>query len=259
MRKLMGRVLVLVLILAAILLLHGYTGRSSGMETVPDAETDSEAEAVPAVLEQKEVTLGAMRENAELGGVDITVTAPDGTETTYTFTDVEKDSWYADAVNYAVTAGLMNGVADYPLFQPDYGILRESFAVILYRFAGEPTVEAQKEYGDVTQNAWYYDAVEWAASKGLFAGSAANFGVGEYLTCQEAIRVLYRLAGEPETDATLSGYPYAQKVSDSMRAAVAWAWEQGLITEIECVWYPTQTISRAQVALLLMRYDTLIE
>ena len=90
MRKLMGRVLVLALILAAILLLHGYTGRSSGTETVPDAETDSEAEAVPAALEQKEVTLGAMRENAELGGVDITVTAPDGTETTYTFTVTDK-------------------------------------------------------------------------------------------------------------------------------------------------------------------------
>ena len=39
---------------------------------------------------------------------------------------------------------------------------------------------------------------------------------------------------------------------------MTWAWNNGLITEKECVWYPTQAISRAQVALLLMRYDTLI-
>ena len=35
----------------------------------------------------------------ENGGVDITVEA-DGTQTTYTYTDVASDAWYADAVNY---------------------------------------------------------------------------------------------------------------------------------------------------------------
>ena len=60
------------------------------------------------------------------------------------------------------------------------------------------------------------------------------------------------------TGGTLDDYPYAPKVSESGRDAVTWAWNNGLITEKECVWYPTQAISRAQVALLLMRYDTLI-
>ena len=77
------------------------------------------------------------------------------------------------------------------------------------------------------------------------------------MTCEQALIGLYRVAGEPETDGSLTDYPYAAKVSESGRSAVDWAWKNGLITEVECVWYPTQAISRAQVALLLMRYSAM--
>ena len=56
----------------------------------------------------------------------------------------------------------------------------------------------------------------------------------------------------------LIGFSYAPKVSETNLSAVRWAWEKGLIAEDECVWYPTQAVSRAQIALLLMRYDQLI-
>jgi len=65
--------------------------------------------------------------------------------------------------------------------------------------------------------------------------------------------VLHRLAGSPESNASLEDYPYAPKVSETNLSAVRWAWEKGLIAEDECVWYPTQAVSRAQIALLLMR------
>ena len=44
-------------------------------------------------------TLGSLAAN-ENGGVNITVTAKDGTAKTYTFTDVALDAWYAQAVDY---------------------------------------------------------------------------------------------------------------------------------------------------------------
>lgn len=262
MRKLIGRVVVLALILAALIVLHDRWG---GKEAPPDENAEpqdaaaTEAVDLAAQAPSREIAMGTIRENGERGGVDITVTEADGSLTTYTFTDVAKDSWYADAVSFAVANGLMNGAGDGTVFQPEYGVLRESFAVILQRFVGGPADAPEKKLSDVPEDAWYRDAVYWAAGRRLMPATAAStFGVGEYLTCEDALRILFRLAGEPETEATLADYPYAPKVSDSARSAVAWAWEKGLITEIECVWYPTQTVSRAQVALLLMRYRMLI-
>ena len=95
-------------------------------------------------------------------------------------------------------------------------------------------------------------------SSGWSARDSWVFDPSGFLSCEQAIIVLYRLAGEPTVTGTLDDYPYAPKVSESGRDAVTWAWNNGLITEKECVWYPTQAISRAQVALLLMRYDALI-
>lgn len=203
------------------------------------------------------VTLGQIRENAERGGVDVIVTE-DGQEKVYTFTDVAADSWYANAVNFVVSAGLMTGIGEEPIFHPEYGISRESFAAILYRFTHGVSVQPETKFEDVAEDTWYYDAVSWVTNRRLMTALKPGvFGVGEFMTCEQTLIGLYRVAGEPETDGSLENYPYAAKVSDSGRNAVDWAWKNGLITEVECVWYPPQAISRAQVALLLMRYSAM--
>jgi len=257
MRKLVVRVLFLALILVAAVLLRGRF--KSGEAEPENPAADSGVETLEVVKTEKQLTLGRITENADQGGVDIAVADEQGGETVYTFTDVTIDSWYAEAVNYAVSNGLMNGVSDQTVFQPEYGVKRESFALILYRFAGgEPVASPRSVLDDVSEDDWYRDAVYWAAEKRLIPGERENhFGVGEFLTVEEALQAVYRLAGRPKTEATLADYPYALKVTEDGRPAVAWAWESGLIGGDECVWYPTQTISRAQAALLLMRYSQL--
>ena len=126
------------------------------------------------------------------------------------------------------------------------------------RFAGGTPTEEDAEFSDLAGDEWYYEYVKWMVGKGLMGGNGGAFNPSGFLSCEQAIIVLYRLAGEPTVTGTLDDYPYAPKVSESGRDAVTWAWNNGLITEKECVWYPTQAVSRAQVALLLMRYDALI-
>ncbi len=263
MGSMLKRVALLALAVLAVVLLHDRVRRENKEQTTAPQETNRAALsdgalAVPVIRADGEVALGRVEENED-GGVRVTVSAQDGTETTYVFTDVAADSWYVDAVNFAVSAGLMTGVDGADQFRPEYGMLREQFAAILYRFAkGEPVGEASATFEDVSPDGWYYDAVNWVVSKGLMgAAEPGRFGVGEYMTCEQALIGLYRAAGEPETDGALTDYPYAAKVSDAGRSAVDWAWKNGLITEVECVWYPTQAISRAQVALLLTRYSAL--
>ena len=66
---------------------------------------------------EEDEQLGTLTAN-ESGGMDITVTAEDGTTKTYTFTDVAPDAWYAQAVDYVVSNGVMSGDEAQNLFRP---------------------------------------------------------------------------------------------------------------------------------------------
>lgn len=265
-RKLLKNALLLALAVAAVIFLHGHIKREAE-NAAANVNADQETESVTpvgqevqsmAVLRMGEGVILGRIEEIESGGIRVIVPGEDGAEETHTFTDVAADSWYAGAVNFAVSAGLMTGVGGTDVFQPEFGILRESFASVLYRFTNGQPEEPSKELTDVSPERWYYDAVNWVVNEELMTPLEPGcFGVGKYMTCEQALICLYRVAGKPETDGSLTDYPYAAKVSEAGRSAVDWAWKSGLITEVECVWYPTQAISRAQVALLLMRYSAM--
>lgn len=255
MRKKLILLVLLVLALGIMLVLRGKGNKSDGDDPSGLQQTQQGTKDNGQPLS---VSLSEMAAN-ESGGVDITVSAEDGTSRVCTFTDVAIDSWYADAVNYVVTTGAMSGDEEQKLFQPEYGVARAQFAVIVCRFAGGEPSGGTMTFSDLSGEEWYYEYVNWMVSQKLMGGTDGGaFDPEGFLSCEQALIVLYRLAGEPAIKGTLESYPYAPKVSDSGRDAVTWAWNSGLITEQECVWYPTQAVSRAQVALLLMRYDTLI-
>lgn len=253
-KKLILAVLVLVLLLAVLLT---RCGKQKETQKTPN-NTDGVQQS--GTMELREQKLGVVTEAAD-GGIQIE-TVKDGEGVVYTFSDVKADDWCVPAVNFAVTNGLMSGIDDGSgrgLFHPDYGMTRAQLAMILYRFAGGEPVEPVRSYSDVPDYEWYYDCVNWADANGYIKPSGTDaFGVGEYCSCEEVLTILHRLAGSPASTASLEGYPYAPKVSEANLGAVRWAWEMGLIAEDECVWYPTQAISRAQIALLFMRYDKLI-
>ena len=251
-KRALRRILMLGLMVLMVVMLYRHF-RKPGEEDPEAGPLDLGAIAVMSIND--EVNLGTITDNPD-GGIRIDVVREEGKVYSYIFHDVSKDSWYADAVNFAVSARLMTGAGDEPYFQPEYGMVRESFAAILYRFAGGSAETPHYTFDDVEKDKWYYDIIGWVANRRLMTGLEPTvFGVGQYMTCEQALIGLYRLAGEPETDGSLADYPYAMKVSDVARNAVDWAWKNGLITEVECVWYPTQAISRAQIALLLMRYS----
>lgn len=259
MRKRFITVIVLALVLIAVFALRGKEEGSAEEAALPvDGIVQlEEVAAVKAVKAAANVTLGTVEENAEDGGVVIK-TQRDGEETAYTFKDVAVDAWYLPAVNYAVSAALMDGILEEKAFGPELGIKRAQFAVILYRFLGGESAEGECAFEDLESDAWYYEEVNWAVQMGYLSGSGSDtFGVDEFISCEQVLSVLYRLAGEVKSETTLEEYPYAPKVSDYAKNAVAWAWGSGLIAEEEAIWYPTQTVSRAQLSLLLMRYDAL--
>lgn len=253
----------LLVLLALVLLVMVVLKCCGGKKNTDDVQRPDTAqsgqETLSQAMETTDIPLGIIKGN-EGGGITITVIKEDGTTEEFLFTDVEADSWYADAVNYVVSTGLMSGSEDGSAFLPEYGIRRLEFAVVLYRFAGGTEESPRYEFSDVQASDWYNQYVAWITNHGYMTGKDdGSFDPFGYLSCEEALIVLYRMAGEPKAKGTLEDYPYAPKVSEYGEDAVTWAWNEGLIVEQECVWYPTQTISRAQVALLFARYSGMTE
>ena len=102
-KKLLIPILV-VLVIVVVLITRGCGKKDTKQEARQEEPQDTVADLfddASAAGNDVRAQFGTMTAD-ENGGVDITVEA-DGTQTTYTYTDVASDAWYADAVNYVVS------------------------------------------------------------------------------------------------------------------------------------------------------------
>ena len=91
------------------------------------------------------------------------------------FSDVAEGDWYAQAVNWAASVGVVNGFED-GTFQPNTAITREQMAAILCNYAQYKglDVSASGSLSTFTDAAsvsdWAKESVEWAVGSGLLGG-----------------------------------------------------------------------------------------
>ncbi len=174
------------------------------------------------------------------------------------FTDVTEGQWFFENVEYVYRNGLMNGV-DTTLFAPDLGTTRGMFVTILWRLEGCPAVEGT-QFDDVKADAYYADAILWAAAEGIVNGYGDNaFGPEETITREQLATMMYRYAAYKQKDITdskeLSGFDDADTVSDWALDAVRWAVAKNIINGMDGgSLNPKGTATRAQVAAILNRY-----
>ena len=109
-------------------------------------------------------------------------------------------------------------------------------------------------FGDVSTDAYYYKAVQWAQEKGITDGISSDlFGPKQPCTRGQIVTFLWRAAGSPEPKGTAAGM--TDVVSGSYYAkAVAWAVENGITTgTAEGTFSPDATCTRAQAVTFLAR------
>ena len=177
------------------------------------------------------------------------------------FTDLDKTGWYLDSVRWALAGGVMQGTGR-NTFSPDASTTRGQLVTMLWRLAGEPASDSAAAFSDVAPGAWYAGAVNWAAENKIVEGYADNtFGPDKQITREQLAAVLCRYAQSQGTDvsqgADLRVYTDAGTVSGWAESAVAWAVHQGIITGVgKDQLSPKTSATRAQVAAMLMRFDT---
>lgn len=119
-------------------------------------------------------------------------------ETDMTFNDVDPDKYYAKAISWAAENGITTGYADGSgNFGPDNNCTREQIVTFVWRYADKPAPEAPADFTDLKVNAYYLDAVAWAAENGITVGlndGTGRFGVGMSCTRGMAVTFLYRFA-----------------------------------------------------------------
>ena len=109
-------------------------------------------------------------------------------------------------------------------------------------------------FDDVSTDAYYNQAVQWAQEKGITDGISSNlFGPKQPCTRSQIVTFLWRAAGSPEPKGTAAGM--TDVVPGSYYAkAVAWAVENGITTgTAEGTFSPNATCTRAQAVTFLAR------
>ena len=112
------------------------------------------------------------------------------------FTDVAADSYYAQAVAWAVENGITKGTSD-TTFSPDAHCSRAQIVTFLWRAQKSPVVTAANPFADVSVDAYYVNAIQWAVSEGVTTGtSAVTFSPDTDCTRAQIVTFIWRALGK---------------------------------------------------------------
>ena len=92
------------------------------------------------------------------------------TEPENPFTDISKSDYFYDAVLWAVDKGITSGTSA-NTFSPDASCTRAQMVTFLWRANASPVVNYAMDFTDVAADAYYAEAVRWAVSEGVTAGT----------------------------------------------------------------------------------------
>ena len=159
------------------------------------------------------------------------------------FTDVPDDSYYARAVTWAIGRGITSGTSE-TTFSPDSTVTRGQAVTFLWRAAGQPkSAVVVNPFTDVSEGAYYYDAVLWAVQQGLTNGtSETTFSPDNLLNRDQLLALLYRANGGGLGGANWSSL------------AVDWANGRGLLDGVPGEFVAASPCPRSDVIYYIWKY-----
>lgn len=179
------------------------------------------------------------------------------------FADMPNTHWAKDAVDFVTARQLFSGTGK-EAFGPDDQMTRAMLVKVLWPLAGEPAAaESEKNsFGDVPQEAWYADAVAWAAEKNIVSGTGKGFEPDGNITREQMVTILYHFAKEMKMDMdvktdgeAVQQFKDAGQTSAWAKESMNWAVSQGLLSgkgnkQLD----PTGLATRAEVASILRSF-----
>ena len=159
------------------------------------------------------------------------------------FTDVPRDSYYFDAVRWAVENGVTNGTTA-TTFSPGNTCTRAQVVTFFWRNAGQPEPSGwTNPFSDVQEDSYYYKAMLWAVENGVTNGtSATTFSPNQPCSYAHVVTFLWRLENPGESD---------QEEDPWYALPATWADSNGLLAGTNFV--PDQPCPRSDIVTYLYR------
>ena len=180
------------------------------------------------------------------------------------FADVPAGAWYADAVAELNDLGYVNGVSA-SAFDPDGSMTRAMVVTILSRMGGGVSGIVSDRFADVPSDAWYAQAVAWAAANRITNGvDDDHFNPDGVITREMLATLLWRYA-EMRYEYDYFERFYAEQAFDDddpvsdwaqlpMRLSIGSHVLQGRATENGVRWAAQDTCTRAEAVTMLHRF-----
>ena len=168
------------------------------------------------------------------------------------FYDVPNDSFYYEAVKWAVGKNITSGVGN-NLFAPDQSCTRAQIVTFLWRAAGSPEPKNVGSFSDVPASAYYAKAVAWAVENGITTGTGDGiFSPDAVCTRAQAVTFLWRYEKAPVASRS---NPFTDVAADSYYAdAVLWAVKEDITKgTTNTTFSPDADCTRAQIVTFLWR------
>lgn len=169
------------------------------------------------------------------------------------FTDVGVNQWYYNAVKWVKEHGIMSGIGNNK-FNPQGKLSRAMVAQILYN-QSDKEFTAGKQFVDVKEGSWYYNAVMWCSEQGVVAGyPGGKFGPNDNVTREQLAVMLWRKEGSPQVVVDLSRFSDASSISNYAKSAMNWAVSEGIMAGSGGKLNPRGTATRAEAAQMFKNY-----
>jgi len=173
------------------------------------------------------------------------------------FNDLHESEWARDAINKMAETGIVSGDGDGG-FRPNDVMTREEFVKMLVMAAEVYDANAECEFEDVSNEAWYYKYVASAFKRGIIYGVTENtFGIGSKLTRQDMATIVLRAAQQcKEINFTREEKNFADEnlISEYAKESVKKLYMAEVINGMdENNFAPLKTATRAQGALVIYK------
>ena len=179
-------------------------------------------------------------------------TAP--VEETPLFKDMSGFDWAKESVEFLYKAGVINGRGD-GCFAPQDNVTREEFLkMILSALAIPVTQTANKEFSDVSQEAWYAGYINVGYEKGIIKGVDDNmFGVGIPIKREDVTVIIYNALNSlnliDEEASFTNDFTDGALISDYAQEAVSYMKQKNIISGYpDGSFKPAGSLTRAESA-----------
>lgn len=178
-----------------------------------------------------------------------------------------KNHWAKEKIAFLTNKGIINGTSA-DKFSPNDSITRAQFAQILAKMSAEDLSDYQQgSFTDVKASEWYAPAVNWAAERGIAAGSNGKFSPNAKITRQDMAVMLQRYMENVysrKTEATIAKIEFTDEtmIAAYAKDAVTAMQTRGIISGIAdgsgYRFEPTASATRAQAAVMIANlYQTI--